>query len=66
MGDESGRGHPNEGPVRSAINEPFFLGERPVTQAQWSDVMGSNPQNLDGWSWTRPVEQVSHEDTAVS
>ena len=65
MGDESGRGHPNEGPASEVlINEPFFLGERPVTQAQWSDVMGSNPSKFqDGWSaGLRPVEQVSHED----
>ena len=65
MGDESGRGHPNEQPATEVqISEPFFLGERPVTQAQWSDVMGSNPSKFqEGWSaGLRPVEQVSHED----
>ena len=65
MGDESGRGHPNEQPATEVlINEPFFLGERPVTQAHWADVMGSNPSKFqEGWSaGLRPVEQVSHED----
>ena len=65
MGDDSGRGHPNEQPATEVmITEPFFLAERPVTQAQWSDVMGSNPSKFqDGWSaGLRPVEQVSHED----
>ena len=65
MGDESGRGHPNEQPATEVlIIEPFFLGERPVTQAHWADVMGSNPSKFqEGWSaGLRPVEQVSHED----
>ncbi|MGB2070131.1 MAG: formylglycine-generating enzyme family protein [Poseidonia sp.] len=65
MGDESPRSHPNERPASEvSINEPFFLAERPVTQAQWSDVMGSNPSKFqDGWSaGLRPVEQVSHDD----
>ena len=43
------------------ISEPYFLAERPVTQAQWADVMGSNPSKFqEGWSaGLRPVEQVS-------
>ena len=65
MGDDTGRGHPNEQPASEVvIDQPFFLAERPVTQAQWTDVMGSNPSKFqDGWSaGLRPVEQVSHED----
>ena len=53
MGDVSGKGHPNEQPsFLVAITEPFFLAERLVTQAQWQDVMGSNPskfQRLERW-----------------
>ena len=65
LGDATGRGHPNEQPATDvSIEDPFFLGERPVTQAQWLDVMGSNPSKFqDGWSaGLRPVEQVSHVD----
>lgn len=68
LGDDSGRGHPNEQPgSRVSITEPYFLAERPVTQAQWMDVMGSNPSKFqEGWSaGLRPVEQVSHEDVLL-
>lgn len=65
MGDVSGKGHPNEQPsFLVAITEPFFLAERLVTQAQWQDVMGSNPSKFqEGWSaGLRPVEQISLDD----
>ena len=62
LGAEGHSGHPSERPsCRVEIVEPFFLAERPVTQAQWSDVMGGNPSKFqDGWSaGLRPVEQVN-------
>ena len=46
------------------IYEPYFIGARPVTQVEWSSVMGSNPSRFtDGWSaGLRPVESVSWLD----
>lgn len=65
MGDVHGAGAPSEQPTHTVqIMEPFFLGERPVTQAHWADVMGENPSKFqEGWSaGLRPVEQVSLDD----
>ena len=65
LGDDRPSGHPLEIPACTVeITERFFLAERPVTQAQWSDVMGGNPSKFqEGWSaGLRPVEQVSFDD----
>lgn len=65
MGDVSGKGHPNEQPAfLASITDPFFLAERLVSQAQWQDIMGSNPSKFqEGWSaGLRPVEQVDLND----
>src|SRR5262249_25029013 len=40
------------------IDAPFYLGEFPVTQAQFAAVMGCNPSRFKGDS-DRPVENVS-------
>ena len=47
------------------VKEPFFIGARPVTQVEWSVIMGENPSKFqDGWSaGLRPVERVSWLDT---
>ncbi len=47
-----------------SIEEPFFIGARPVTQVEWTAVMGNNPSKFqDGWSaGLRPVESVSWID----
>jgi formylglycine-generating enzyme required for sulfatase activity len=48
-----------EGPQHQVrIARPFYLGEFPVTQAQYEAVMGHNPSQFEGDS-DRPVEQVS-------
>ena len=46
------------------VEEPFFIGARPVTQVEWTAVMGSNPSKFKtGWSsGLRPVESVSWLD----
>ena len=65
LGDEVGSGHRNETPIQpTSITEPFFLGVRPVTQAHWSSVMGSNPSKFqEGWSaGLRPVESISYTE----
>jgi formylglycine-generating enzyme required for sulfatase activity len=60
MGCEE-RGGAGEGPVhRVTIGEPFYLGVHEVTQAQYEEVMGSNPSGFRGPN--RPVECVSWHD----
>ena len=48
------------------ITQPKLLGVYPVTQAEWTKVMGSNPSNftsVSGQDTTRfPVERVSWDD----
>ncbi len=45
---------------RVKLTEGFWLAATPVTQAQWEDVMGSNPSHFQGPD--RPVEGVSWHD----
>jgi len=48
----------DEKPVRKVkINNPFYLGTYPVTQAEWKAVMGFNPSDFEGDNL--PVETVS-------
>mgnify|MGYP005745575501 FL=1 len=68
LGDSNTSGHPSEQPSCTVIiTEPFFLGERHVTQAQWADVMGDNPSKFqEGWSaGLRPVENVNYDDVQL-
>ena len=63
MGDKNGSKF--EKPVRNVeIEEPYFIGARPVTQVEWTSVMGNNPSKFsEGWSaGLRPVEMVSWLD----
>ncbi len=65
FGNPSKQAHPTEQPPQEVhINEPFFFAERLVTQAHWSDVMGSNPAKFQaGWSaGLRPIESVNMHD----
>jgi formylglycine-generating enzyme required for sulfatase activity len=43
------------------ISKPFYLGKYSVTQAQWQQVMGTNPSEFKG-DKLLPVENVSWED----
>lgn len=63
MGDSSGT-RSEQPPHSVSILEPFFCGERPVTQAHWQSIMGFNPSAFtDGWAaGLRPVEHVSWDD----
>ena len=49
-----------EGPQHYVDVPEFFMGKYPVTQAQWSAVMGNNPSRFKGAN--RPVENVSWKD----
>lgn len=58
--DEPGRWD-DEGPQREVtISRGFWMGETPVTQAQWTALQGKNPSRFAGEN--RPVEQVSWEE----
>ncbi len=54
----------DELPTRSVTLSAFQLSETEVTQAQWQDLMGSNPSYFD-FSPQYPVEQVSWYDAVV-
>jgi formylglycine-generating enzyme required for sulfatase activity len=57
MGDESDDGLENEGPVHRVSLSSFDIGKFPVTQAEWSRVMGENPSHFKGDA--HPVEKVT-------
>lgn len=66
MGDVNG--NPTEQPTCTVeISQPFFLGERNVTQAFWLDIMGENPSKFqEGWSaGLRPVENINMNDVQL-
>ena len=53
---------PSEGPRhRVTVGKPFWLAMTEVTQAEYQQVMGSNPSNQQG-DPRRPVEHVSWND----
>jgi formylglycine-generating enzyme required for sulfatase activity len=54
--DEQGRSN-NEGPQRKVRVSPFYIGKYPVTQAEYQELMGTNPSFFKGINL--PVEQVS-------
>ncbi len=50
----------NETQHKVTISKKFLMGTTPVTQAQWTAVMGNNPSDFKGDDL--PVEQVSYDD----
>ncbi|MCX6874379.1 MAG: formylglycine-generating enzyme family protein [Verrucomicrobia bacterium] len=60
--EEEGR-YEDEGPPHEVtISQGFWLGETPVTQAQWRAVMGDNPSRFEGPD-ELPAERVSWHDS---
>ncbi|MDI9529909.1 MAG: formylglycine-generating enzyme family protein [Candidatus Cloacimonadota bacterium] len=53
-------GSKDEKPVHQVTVSPFWIGKYEVTQAEWKEVMDSNPSNWKGDQL--PVEQVSWYD----
>jgi formylglycine-generating enzyme required for sulfatase activity len=43
------------------ITKPFYIGKYEVTQAEWIEIMGTNPSKFIGPN--NPVEMVTYEDT---
>ncbi len=54
-------GEPDEQPPhRVTISRPFYLGKYEVTQAQWKQIMGTNPSKFVGDDL--PVDSISWKD----
>jgi formylglycine-generating enzyme required for sulfatase activity len=56
----------NEGPQHLVELEGFWMGQTPISQAQWRQVMGTNPSEFQGDRTDRdqrPVERVSWEES---
>ena len=50
----------NEGPQHQVTVSPFYMEKYPVTQAEYEEIMGTNPSSFQGSDL--PVEQVSWFD----
>jgi formylglycine-generating enzyme required for sulfatase activity len=62
MGSPTAGENPTEGPQHLVrIPRPFYIGRFPVTQAQWTAVMGKNPSRHRG-DPRLPVDQASWFD----
>lgn len=64
MGSPEGEGYSDEHPQHEVTLKPFWLGQFPVTQAQYEAVMGRNPATfrLGG---NHPVETVTWHDAVA-
>ena len=60
MGDEHGDLHEGCRPVHPVTLSDFQIGKYPVTQKEWTALMGNNPSAFKGEQL--PVENVSWED----
>ncbi|MBP7309857.1 MAG: SUMF1/EgtB/PvdO family nonheme iron enzyme [Candidatus Cloacimonetes bacterium] len=58
MGRTTGTGYADELPTHSVTLSPFYMGKYEVTQAEWFEVMGTNPSHFTG-DTNKPVEMVS-------
>jgi len=47
---------------RVTLTRAFWMAKYPVTQGEWTAVMGSNPSHFQGIGERAPVENVSWED----
>ncbi|MDR0472825.1 MAG: formylglycine-generating enzyme family protein, partial [Treponema sp.] len=71
MGDTRGGGYGVELPAHTVTLGGFYMGKYQVTQAQYLEVMGSNPSYFSNSpaageaQWNRPVETVSWYDAIV-
>jgi formylglycine-generating enzyme len=61
MGDIFGIGGADEKPAHEVCVSDFYIGKYPVTQEQWSLVMGSNPSQYRG-AENLPVENISWKE----
>lgn len=47
---------------KATISQGFWIGQYPITQAQWHAVMGNNPSHFKHQSLDCPVENISWND----
>lgn len=59
MGDNSGEA--DEKPAHEVVVDGFAISKYPVTQRQWTVIMGNNPSNYKGCDQC-PIDQVSWND----
>ncbi len=64
MGRTTGSGYADELPAHSVTLAPFYMGKYEITQAEWFDVMGTNPSHFTG-DTNKPVEMVSFYSVLV-
>jgi len=64
MGDTRGEGYEDELPNHQITLSGFYIGNYPVTQLEWLDVMDSNPSALSGKP-DHPVESMNWYATLV-
>ncbi len=62
MGSPSGEGRDSERPQHQVTVSDFWMGQFPVTQAQYEAMMGYNPSTFPTNGNNRPVETVSWYD----
>ncbi len=66
MGDTFGLPDSDEKPVHEVCLDGYWLGKYPVTQGQWTAVMGANPSRFQApkhpGSDKRPVDSISWDD----
>jgi formylglycine-generating enzyme required for sulfatase activity/cation transport regulator ChaB len=65
MGSPKGEGYSDEQPQHEVTVEEFWLGQFPVTQAQYEAVVGRNPATFRANGANRPVETVSWHDAVA-
>ena len=61
MGNPLADAGEDESPVHAVDLDGFWLGRYPVTQAEWSHIMGSNPSSSKAGNYY-PMENVSWND----
>ena len=61
MGSTTDQGYPDEQPIHEVTLNDFYIGKYPITQEQWTQVMGTNP-SFNQCSNLHPVETVSWHD----
>ena len=62
-GEQGGDCDDNEKPAHSVTVSSYYIGKYEVTQAQWREIMGSNPSDDMENIW--PVDSVSWNDIQV-
>ncbi len=63
-GEQGDDCYADERPAHRVSLSGFYIGKYPVTQGQWSQVMGNNPSRFMG-STDYPIERISWNDAKI-